>query len=122
MGIRSIRKPANTPDLINRVDERAQGDTTRQDRQQQRDEQNPRNSTEVEVTETSVRDAIHQFTHDLEAQRAGLQAEVAGQGPGLVVVLKDGRGAFLRQMSGEEFLKLRQSIAGKSGKILDRKL
>lgn len=122
MGIRSIRKPAEPTERLTRVDERAQGDTSRQNRDPQQDPRRREEPPELEVTETHVREAIHQFSHDLETQRAGLQAEVAGQGPGLVVVLKDGRGAFLRQMSGEEFLKLRQTLTGKSGKILDRKL
>ena len=121
MGIRSVKKPADTTEWIRRVDDRAEGDTAQRDRQQQ--DQNPKDSPpEIEATEGNVRDAISQFSQELDAQKAGLQAELTGHGPGLVVTLKDGRGAFLRQMSGEEFLKLRQAIAGKSGKILDQKL
>lgn len=74
----------------------------------------------VEVDEDKVEKAIEQFAADELTQ--GLQASAVGHGPGLKVVLKDGSGAVVRQLTGEEFLKLRQTVSSKSGKILDQKL
>ena len=52
----------------------------------------------------------------------GLKPEVQGNGPGLRVTLKDGRGAVVRQFTGEEFLRLRDAATGSRGKLLDKKL
>jgi hypothetical protein len=66
--------------------------------------------------------AADAFTHESSAASNGLQAEVDGQGPGLRVTLKDGRGAVVRQFTGEEFLRLREAAAGNRGRLLDKKL
>ena len=47
-----------------------------------------------------------------------------GRGPGLKVILKDSQGGIVRQLSGEEFLRLRQGSSTEPrmrGKILDQK-
>lgn len=79
----------------------------------------------VEVTDETVEKAIDEFAHDEQALSAGITAHATGHGPGLKIILKDGSGGVLRQMTGEEFIKLRDAvhnIAHKSGKILDQKL
>lgn len=74
--------------------------------------------------EKQVAQAVESFQVDAQAAAHGLQAAVEGQGPGLRVVLKDGSGAVVRQLSGEEFLRLREATAQglRRGKILDQKL
>jgi hypothetical protein len=74
--------------------------------------------------EETVDAALQGFAKDPQAQASGLQAERTGQGPGLKIVLKNATGGVVRQLSGEEFVKLREATAkgGPRGKILDRKL
>lgn len=72
-------------------------------------------------SEAEVHEALESFEHDQRARQHGLKADVLGQGPGLRVVLKDGSGAVIRQMSGEEFVRLRDALTG-SGKLLDQKV
>jgi hypothetical protein len=109
-----------------RVSEKTNADSPQKDQRQGQDsEQKEKEEPQrFEVSDETVREAIQQFSNDAQARNAGVQAEILGQGPGLRVVLKDGRGAFLRQMSGEEFLKLRETVSALTspGKILDRKL
>lgn len=62
------------------------------------------------------------FEQDPTTVAHGLQAAVEGSGPGLRVTLKDGNGAFVRQFTGEEFLKLREAAQGLRGRLLDKKL
>ena len=82
----------------------------------------------IDVTNNKVLDAIEGFKRDIDADQNGLNAVPQGHGPGLRVLLKDGKGTVIRQWTGEEFLKLREA-AGQSqekepgsGKILDQKL
>lgn len=75
--------------------------------------------------EQLVGQAVAEFQADKQAQASGLSASVNGHGPGLKVVLRDGSGGVVRQLSAEEFLKLRQALSKEShlpGKILDQKL
>lgn len=67
---------------------------------------------------------VEKFKDDPAALTHGLNAQVQGTGPGLRVTLRDGYGAVVRQFTGEEFLKLRESaVQGVGrGKILDKKL
>lgn len=59
-----------------------------------------------------------------EMRKSGIDASIEGQGPGLRVVLKDiHTGKALRNLSGEEFLRLKaQAVVPFRGRILDRKL
>jgi hypothetical protein len=77
-----------------------------------------------EVTDEAISAAILAFRSDNQAQTQGIEAEKQGEGPGLRVILKDGTGAIIRQLTGEEFLRLREAASqdGRvSGKILDQK-
>jgi hypothetical protein len=72
-----------------------------------------------------IDEAIDAFQTDPQTQENGLKASLSGNGPGLKVVLKDGQGSIVRQFTGEEFLRLRQSVSKDDricGKILDQKL
>ena len=76
-----------------------------------------------EVDDEQVVQAIDDFTSSKSMIARGITAQKMGEGPGLRVVLKDGSGAVIRQMTGEEFVELRSSVTqGKSGQIIDRKL
>ena len=87
--------------------------------QQQKDSQ--KDQEPVEVTDESVANALEAFSQDQDLKSKGLSAESLGQGPGLRVVLKDGSGRVVRQLSGEEFLKLREAL-DRRGKLLDQKI
>ena len=95
-------------------------------RGQQQDGKNPKKDPEqFEVDEEKVKAAISAFGSDAQTQVHGLSASSVGAGPGLKVVLKDGSGAVVRQLTGEEFLRLREAAgtdARVRGKILDQKL
>lgn len=98
----------------------------------QQHQQSPQKDSEKEeATEDDVEYAVAEFLADQQAQANGLTAAVDGHGPGLKVTLKDSAGTMVRQLSGEEFIKLRQAVtpkggnaavAPRSGKILDQKL
>jgi peptidoglycan hydrolase-like protein with peptidoglycan-binding domain len=77
----------------------------------------------IEVTDEVVNAAMAAFQADQQTQAQGIAAEVQGTGPGLKVVLKDGTGATIRSLSGEEFLRLREATNAVrvSGKIFDQK-
>ena len=78
---------------------------------------------DAEAAAARVSSAVEAFGDDAGVAAIGLSAEVVGQGPGLRVTLKDGRGAVVRQFTGEEFVRLREAAAGTSrGKLLDKKL
>ena len=77
---------------------------------------------DAEEASKKVNLAVDSFVQDTTTVSNGLSAEVIGQGPGLRVTLKDGRGAVVRQFTGEEFVRLREASAGGRGKLLDKKL
>ncbi len=103
-----------------RVSEKGSAD----DFQSQMDQQqkNPQKDQEsIEVTDESVASALEAFSQDQDLKSKGLRAESLGQGPGLRIVLKDGSGRVVRQLSGEEFLKLREAL-DRRGQLLDQKI
>ena len=81
--------------------------------------------SEEKPDQKQIDEAIEAFQIDTQAQENGLKASLSGNGPGLKVVLKDCQGSIVRQFTGEEFLRLRQSLSKDDricGKILDQKL
>ena len=72
----------------------------------------------------NIGSALASFGGDPLIQNTGISAEVDGHGPGLKVTLKDGRGAIIRQFTGQEFVELREAAAygANRGKLLDKKL
>ncbi len=112
-----------------RVRDKQDGQSPGQSFHQQQDESQKENREEkgpqIEITEEEITKAVEAFQSDSNAQANGLCASMSGTGPGLRVVLKDGAGSVVRQLTGEEFLRLRDSstIEGRiRGKILDQKL
>lgn len=99
-------------------------------REKKREEHPKKDSSEAEeassfssvLDEDTVDTAVEAFAQDSAVLANGLNAAVEGQGPGLRVTLKDGRGAVVRQFTGEEFVRLREAAAGPRGKLLDKKL
>jgi len=80
---------------------------------------------EVEPGFEEVSKALESFTLDQQAKESGLSVSMDGKGPGLKVILKDGSGAVIRQLTGEEFVKLRDSVVKDQkspGKLIDQKL
>jgi hypothetical protein len=77
------------------------------------------------VNDEEIQAALEDFSQDATVEAQGLKASVIKSGPFLKVVLKDGRGALVRQFTGEEFIKLREEAKKDTqnrGKILDQKL
>lgn len=110
--------------FLNQVREKPDSEGGRNNRQGGSGGQQRQESDEPEPGEETIDAAIEAFQKDPQAVASGLHAVRSGQGPGLRVVLKNGTGAVVRQLSGEEFVKLREATAsgGPRGKILDRKL
>lgn len=78
-----------------------------------------------QIAEEKLEDAVQDFSRDTQAQANGLTIAAEGHGPGLRVVVKGSDGTVVRQFTGEEFIRLRESVSkGRSspGKILDQKL
>lgn len=94
--------------------------------QDQSEEKGTQSESDEGSSSLSVNAALDEFRNDPKTANSGLNAVVEGQGPGLRVVLKDTQGGLVRQMSGEEFVKLNQSKRPEKdpvrGKILDRKM
>ena len=90
-----------------------------------RDEQASSSSQEFsdELEQQLLLQAVQGFQAEYDALGAGLHARLNGVGPGLRVVLQDTQGTTVRQLTGKEFLKLRESSSSLSkGKLLDHKL
>lgn len=97
------------------------GGNPKQNKQQKKKDE----EKESEKPKQSFEESVESFNNDPQAVASGLSVSAAGSGPGLRVILKDGQGAVIRQISGEEFVKLREEVAKSAsgrGKILDRKL
>lgn len=80
---------------------------------------------ETPPTVEAINEAMDAFVAEKATLDSGLSVSLDGQGPGLKVVLKDGKGAIVRQMTGDEFVKLRETVSNdpkSRGKILDQKL
>src|SRR5688572_26903864 len=86
--------------------------------QQQKNEQKKQEASEQEILS-----AVENYGVDPLNLDHGITASPEGQGPGLRVILKDAGGGVLRNVSGEEFLKLREAVRSgrRSGRILDQK-
>lgn len=114
--------------ILNRVRESGDGKSRQQGQQkEQKKDQESSDGQESfeEVSAEKVGQAIESFQKDASTQAHGLTASAVGNGPGLRVVLKDGSGAIVRQLTGQEFLELRKAASkdGRTrGKILDQKL
>jgi uncharacterized FlaG/YvyC family protein len=77
----------------------------------QKNEQENKKEEEKEqlvVSDENVSHAIEKFSKDEELSQHGIQMSMVGTGPGLKVILRDGSGAVIRQLSGEDFLRLKQ--------------
>ncbi len=91
----------------------------------QQQKKNDQEGSREELTAKEVDQAAEEFQNDAQNQASGISATVVANGLGLKVVLKDGSGAVVRQLSGEEFMKLREATTQGTpgrGKILDQKL
>jgi uncharacterized FlaG/YvyC family protein len=112
-----------------RIREKSDGQTPEnafQDSKEQREEeQRHKEQLNSPVSLEQVTEAAAAFQADEQAKLNGLNVSVHTAAPGLKVVLKNELGDVVRQLTGEEFLKLRESSAGFTkiqGKILDQKL
>lgn len=116
-------KVNSAPRTFGSIDRDAPKREKNREEQQKKDESgSDARSFSAVLNEDTVGTAVEAFAHDSEVLASGLNAAVEGQGPGLRVTLKDGRGAILRQFTGEEFVRLREAAAGPRGKLLDKKL
>jgi len=93
----------------------------REQRQGGQDTSGEQGEDAKEFTPEMIDQAVESFSKDSQ----GLHAQVSGQGLGLKVTLTDGSGAVVRQLTGEEFVRLREAAGTDTrarGKILDQKL
>ena len=97
-------------------------DAQRQRRQSDQDQSKPEEE-QVEATPEAIHQAVDDFRAEMQNRPYPLSPAVEGEGFGLKVVLKDGAGSVIWQMSGEEFVRLRRAAPKGQvrGKILDRK-
>jgi len=97
------------------------GDPQKEQYSQQQKKQEEAKKEEGPPSEEKVEAALVEFREDAKA--SGIDVSMSGKGPGLRVVLTDGSGAIIRQLSGEDFLKMRETGQdSRRGKILDQKL
>lgn len=118
-----MKIPAVTdiPRPIDRVNSKDETDTGSFEQERRKQEHDQNEDPSVEVTEETVDQAIELFAKDQQALSAGLTAKRESGGR---ISIADDQGQLIRQLSGEEFVRLRESIAkssGESGKILDQK-
>ena len=120
----SVTEAMRSIDLVRDRPDRHDGNERRQ-HQNQKDPEKKQEQPTFEVNEKKVSEAIQAFQSDTQNKANGLHASMSGKGPGLKVVLTDGRGAVVRQFTGEEFIQLREAVSKDGrvrGKILDQKL
>ncbi len=119
-----VNAPIGAPAYFERIG-KSEG-ANDQNQKKKQDEQSSRDSSkddEKPVTQESLGEAVSAFSHDPNSQVHGLSAKIEGQGPGLRVTLKDGYGGVVRQLTGEEFMKLKTAAQGLTrGRLLDKKL
>lgn len=99
------------------------GDAPKRDHREgsQKKDQSEDDTEYSEIADAKLASAISAFGQDTAVTANGLSAEMDGKGPGLRVTLKDGRGAVVRQFTGEEFLRLREAAGTGRGSLLDKK-
>ena len=118
--------PIYTPSESVRTKRDGQGGAGQQQYEHQFKRQNREDAEkDPEQAQKQVAAAVESFGQDPQAQASGIQAALDLSGPGLRVVLKDCNGSVLRQLSGDEFLRLREASSQATrgrGKILDQKL
>jgi hypothetical protein len=85
--------------------------------------QQKKEQRQEEPDEREFLQAVETYAADPTNLENGITATPEGQGPGLRVVLKDAHGGVLRNVSGDEFLKLREAVrnGARSGRLLDQK-
>jgi hypothetical protein len=116
-----VQLPSNVVPIFERVtgkpqDKQGGAGQNAYERQQKKDQDSqPKEEEVLAAVETFGTDPLH--------HENGITASSEGNGPGLRVILKDAGGGVLRNVSGEEFLKLREAVKSgrKSGRILDQK-
>lgn len=119
-----VRPVIDTLSFTNRVERKSEKDGFDQEFQRQKKD-DFQDESQKEASEEDVLSAVAQFEADQLSQKNGISASMEGGGPGLKVVLKDGTGTVIREFTGEEFLKLRETVSQEgrsSGKILDQKV
>lgn len=89
----------------------------------EQDQSNSEQNSDSQLEE--LHQALSEFQNDQQAQAHGIQASQLNTDSGIKIVLKDSSGVVIRQLSGDDFIKLRQSNTQEPrvrGKILDQKL
>ncbi len=79
----------------------------------------------LHVTDEELNQAINSVAKDPDFVAQGLHVEQNAARPGLKIALIDREGRKIRDMSGEEFVRLRDTVQNngkKSGKLLDKKV
>ncbi len=106
-----------------REDQPARQDSGRNRDQRHRDEDGQAEGEEGgPYSEQQMSEAVALFAADPQSRANGLQASTEGAGPGLRVTLKNSDGNVIRQFTGEEFMRLRETVTQGRGKILDQKI
>lgn len=125
-----IQGPSSAFGLLNLIQPRKDQQSSGQNQGDQRNSKgNPDSNPEKEEDNPGYSDqemaaAVASFLADPQTRASGLSAATSGDGPGLKVVLKDTAGQVIRQFTGEEFIRLRETVAKDRrgrGKILDQK-
>lgn len=96
-----------------------------QEEEKQASQQAPKDNGASQENPEELEEIVEHFSDDPTPHAIGLSAAAEGRGPGLKVVLKDPNGGVIRHFTGDEFLKLRESLLHESkarGKILDQKI
>jgi uncharacterized FlaG/YvyC family protein len=125
MKIRSVGGAGYPMQVRERSEKQQQSGDQSKDQQNSQKHQSSQEVSETEFQE-KLDEAVQAFAEDSQTLANGLKASVNGSGPGLKVVLTDQSGSVVRQLTCEEFMKLREMAPSGSvkirGKILDQKL
>lgn len=95
----------------------------RQNQDDQKKQKQEEPNKKVNVTDQEVHQALETFGNQKLSQE--LDATAQGSGQDLKVMLKDKNGKLIRQMTGAEFVDLKQTLEKQGaaiGKMLDQKL
>ncbi len=107
------------------LDKEGRQSSQQQKQDSQKKDQPPEQKVSAQLKKEHLQQTIEEWKTDIQNHQHPLQISQIGQGPGLKIVLKNASGSVIRELSGEEFIKLRETAQQdhkQRGKILDQKL
>ena len=123
MKIQSLLSSVGYREVLRQRDAVGDESPKRQNEQQSAGDEKEKENEAKLLSFDAVAEELTHFSEENAANLAGISTSIEGNGPGLTVTLKDGKGAVVRQLTGQEFMEMRVSARGVGrGQLIDKKL